>query len=171
MLPVIVISYSLLKIFIYVRSSHNRVSSKTTLRTPASIQSTYPPSTTKEQTFISSTRAKAQRDSIHLAFTLGTIFLVFVTCWVPYALVVLFDPNDTLSLPFYLYVLLLAHLHATVNSIIYGITNNLFRQAYLYVFGRCICHCRIIWQVPPTNMPVTRVTIPRNSGSKMAIDK
>ena len=128
--PVVVISYSFVRIFLYVRASRNRVTD---------LISTADSGHNDKRNII----IPPHRTSVHLAITLAIIFLVFVVCWAPYALLVLIDHQDRLSLPVYLYILLLAHLHASLNCFVYAITNKHFRQAYIFVISQ-ICKCQYI---------------------------
>ena len=133
--PVVVISYSFLRIFLYVRSSRKRVAS-------LAMESSVDNGNKTSNSITSTATAKAQRSSVHLALTLGVIFAVFVVCWSPYALIVVIDMGDKQPLSVYLYILLLAHLHATLNCIVYGVTNRLFRNAYIAVLSHVCCTLR-----------------------------
>jgi len=55
--------------------------------------------------------------------TVFVIFVAFVCCWTPYAVVLLCDSSDTLPLSVHLYTSMIAHLHASLNFAIYGLMN------------------------------------------------
>ena len=58
------------------------------------------------------------------------IFIAFTICWTPYALIVIIDKHDSMSLELHLYFTLLAHSHASLNCILYGAANKNYRNAY-----------------------------------------
>ena len=96
--------------------------------------------------------------SIRVARSLFIIFAIFVLCWAPYALLVLIDFQNQAPLQVHLYILLLAHLHATLNAIIYWVTNKHFRTGYLVVLARLVGQTvkntiRSSINEPPGNMP------------------
>ena len=66
-----------------------------------------------------------------------------------------------------LYVLLLAHVHSSINPIIYGFTNKHFRQGYLMVFERCGSSCARPESVRDTSTKVSSLT---EGNSSMATD-
>ena len=138
--PVAIITYSFVRIFLSVRASRKRVAALSH-QDSQSVTTSNCSKTTKNNS-----RSQAQRSSIHLAITLSVIFLVFVICWTPYALIVVIDMNDKQPLSVYLYILLFAHLHASLNCIVYGVTNRLFRQAYVQVLSKLVCKkfCRFL---------------------------
>ena len=55
------------------------------------------------------------RDSMKLARTLFIIFVVFVGCWSPYALIILLDKNDTYAAELHTYSVLIAHINSSLN--------------------------------------------------------
>ena len=61
---------------------------------------------------------------LHLSLFLFIIFIAFCVCWAPYIVVLLSDESDVFPLTVHLYASLFAHLHASVNFFIYGLTNN-----------------------------------------------
>jgi len=72
--------------------------------------------------------------------TVFIIFIAFVSCWSPYIVVLLYDSSDSLPLPVHLYASMLAHLHASLNFIIYGLMNrNLYADFAAHLL---LCCCR-----------------------------
>ena len=70
------------------------------------------------------------------------IFLAFCICWAPYATVLLADEFDEFPLSVHLYASMIAHLHASVNFFIYGLTNKSLRAGYYdFVVNRLFCCC------------------------------
>jgi len=70
------------------------------------------------------------------------IFIAFCVCWAPYVVVLLSDEFDVFPLSVHLYASMIAHLHASVNFLIYGITNKGLRAGYhdfvvRRLFGLC----------------------------------
>ena len=138
--PVVVISYSFIRIFSYVYASRRRVAALSKMTESPVGDKTNGTNTTGKNGNATIT-SRSQRSSVHLAMTLFISFAVFVICWTPYALIVVIDMGDKQPLSVYLYILLLAHLHASLNSIVYGVTNRLFRQAYINIFTELCCFC------------------------------
>ena len=66
-------------------------------------------------------------------------FAVFTICWTPYAILVVADFSDKLPMPVYLYVVMLAHLHASANWLVYAATNQHFRSGYRLVLSLLTC--------------------------------
>ena len=58
------------------------------------------------------------------------IFIAFCVCWAPYIVVLLSDESDIFPRSIHLYASLCAHLHASVNFFIYGLTNKSLRAGY-----------------------------------------
>jgi len=67
------------------------------------------------------------------------IFAVFCVCWAPYAVVLLSDEFDEFPLSVHLYASMVAHLHASVNFVIYGLTNKGLRAGYRDFVVRRLC--------------------------------
>jgi len=83
--------------------------------------------------------------------TVFIIFIAFVCCWSPYIVVLLYDNSDSLPLPVHMYTSMLAHLHASLNFAIYGLSNREFLARYLH---RLVACCR-------------RQTVPGNAASSV----
>ena len=66
------------------------------------------------------------------------IFIAFVCCWSPYIVVLLYDNSDSLPLPVHVYSSMLAHLHASLNFAIYGLSN---RAHYQRQISRLVACC------------------------------
>ena len=103
--------------------------SKTTATTP-----------TQNKTKHQSKKGKERSQEIKLAKTLFLVFLAFCMCWTPYGLLVLVDIDNEAHMAWYMFAILFAHTSSTLNFIIYGITNQAFRQGYKVflerIFGR-----------------------------------
>ncbi|KAL3851665.1 hypothetical protein ACJMK2_015394 [Sinanodonta woodiana] len=90
--------------------------------------------------FVSSHRKRVTisnrtNDTTQLAKTLFIIYAVFTTCWIPYALAIAADINDTFSHETHSYVATFAHLHPSINWIVYYTTNKNFRTAFNNILG------------------------------------
>jgi len=72
----------------------------------------------------------ATMKTIRQVKTVFIIFVAFVCCWSPYIFVLLYDNSDSLPLYVHLYASMLAHLHASLNFAIYGLSNRTFRAGY-----------------------------------------
>jgi hypothetical protein len=112
-IPSAVIGICYLKIFLYVRSHKKRMRPQKSLY-----------------------GKKTALKSFRLAKTLFIIYAIFVTCWAPYALLIVLDTNDDFPYEFHLIITLFAHLHPSVNWIIYYFTNKRFAASYREVLLR-----------------------------------
>ncbi|OWA51758.1 putative Melatonin receptor type 1A [Hypsibius exemplaris] len=74
-------------------------------------------------------------DDVKLAKTLFAAFLVFLICWLPFSLFVL--AHEPAAIPRWVYVLaiIMAHGNSAVNPILYGVTNEKFREGYRTILG------------------------------------
>ena len=115
--PILIIATSYIKIVTFVVASKKKVAK-----------------ICHNQEYIS----KSRTASLKVAKSLFIIFAIFVICWAPYASVVLIDFQDQAPLEVHLYILLLAHIHATLNAIVYWATNKHFRTGYLIVLARLV---------------------------------
>ncbi|GAU92524.1 hypothetical protein RvY_04595 [Ramazzottius varieornatus] len=80
-------------------------------------------------------KADFKSEDVKLAKTLFAAFLVFFLCWLPFALFVL--AHQPKEIPGWMYVLaiIMAHGNSAVNPILYGLTNENFRNGYRMVLG------------------------------------
>ena len=83
------------------------------------------------------------------------IFIAFCVCWASYTIVLLSDESDILPLSVHLYASLFAHLHASINFFIYGLTNKGLRAGYYdfvvqRLFGIC---CAVVANVKTVYSP------------------
>lgn len=72
------------------------------------------------------------------------VFTGFLICWTPYICILLTDKDDTFSLQSHLFTSMIAHIHASLNFIIYGICNKRIRNAYKVILLSHICHQVVI---------------------------
>lgn len=72
-----------------------------------------------------------REENIRMVRTFLIVVIVFLICWTPYDLLVLFDRTN--SGPKIIYVILLAigHSNSSLNCILYATTNRRFRKGYL----------------------------------------
>ena len=116
-IPVIVIAFSYFSIFLSVHRPQQKIKYAISRRT-----SSY---------------------SSGLARTLFIIYVVFSTCWIPYALLIVLDTNDTFSHEVHLYITVWAHVHPSLNWLVYYFTNTKFEAAFNRIahlnicFGKC----------------------------------
>ena len=69
------------------------------------------------------------------------VFVAFAVCWTPYVCVLLLDREDTYSQQLHLFVSMTAHVHASVNFIIYGCTDHTIRAMYRRIVCNNILCC------------------------------
>ncbi|XP_064608144.1 melatonin receptor type 1B-like [Liolophura sinensis] len=116
--PLVIIAICYLRIYLFVRGSTRKIRD------------------TQEQHM---NLPKKGKNDLKFVRTLFIIFLIFSVCWMPYVIVVLYDKHDRLSSDVHTYVVLLAHINSSMNSVLYGITNRHFRMAYKRLL--CIDKC------------------------------
>lgn len=73
---------------------------------------------------------KERENSIRLAYTLLFIVVMFYICTMPYAIVTIMDKDNVLSQEAYMLTILLLYSNSAINWIIYGLTNQQFREAF-----------------------------------------
>ncbi|XP_061193333.1 melatonin receptor type 1B-A-like [Saccostrea echinata] len=103
-IPVIITGIFYLKIFVTVRKSTKKITEVTC--------------------------ADHNRKSVNLARTLFFIYVIFSLCWIPYALIIVIDRNDTFSYEPHLILTVFGHLHPSINWLVYYFTNTKFRKAF-----------------------------------------
>ncbi|XP_072020953.1 melatonin receptor type 1B-B-like [Amphiura filiformis] len=77
----------------------------------------------------SSEKKRPERD-IKLLKMLFTIFVTFAFCWTLYTLLLVIDYDDNIPDHAYRLAAVLSHTNSSLNSIIYGVMNKNFRDAY-----------------------------------------
>jgi hypothetical protein len=83
------------------------------------------------------------KTSMKQAKMMFIIFLCFTACWLPYILVLLGDRYDTFPAWAHLFGSLTAHLHASINFIIYGVSNRKIRAGYeRFIYKYIVCSRR-----------------------------
>lgn len=116
-IPLIVVGFSYLSIFLKVHRSREKTKTASSRRT-----SSY---------------------SIELAKTLCIIYVIFAACWIPYALLIVLDRDDSFPHEVHVYITVWAHLHPSINWLVYYFTNTKFEAAFNRIahldicFGRC----------------------------------
>lgn len=111
--PSIVIGVCYLKIYLYVRGHKKRMRQQNEGGNSSSLK------------------------SFQLARTLFVIYAVFITCWAPYALLIVLDSKNTYPHEVHVIITMFAHLHPSLNWIIYYFTNKKFAASYREILTRC----------------------------------
>ena len=86
------------------------------------------------------TRATFSR-AVSSSKILITMFIIFLVCWTPYAVVIALDHSDAFSMETHLFVTLIAHAHSCTNFYVYLVLKKSFRS-------QCFAFCRKIKIVP-----------------------
>ncbi|XP_060073462.1 melatonin receptor type 1B-B-like [Ylistrum balloti] len=73
---------------------------------------------------------KAVRKSLHLARTIFVVYAVFSVCWIPFAILMVVDTHNTFSHAIHLFITVFAHLHPSLNWLVYYVTNKKFAVAF-----------------------------------------
>lgn len=116
-IPSLTIGLFYLRIFLFVRQHRRRIAAQTK-------QMRNQPSKSK--------------NAAQLAKTLFVIYAVFVTCWAPYALLIVLDSENSFPHEVHVYVTMFAHLHPSINWFIYYMTNKHFTVAYKQLFRNVV---------------------------------
>lgn len=130
--PLIVVFACYLKIFLFVRAS------KKTLTKFAENDAGNGSEKPAKGTYMETVMNAKRREEIKLAKTLFIVFVVFLFCWGPYAVLVLCDPYDHGPKILYVVVIELGHINSSMNSILYAATNKRFRDGYRQFLGLCL---------------------------------
>ena len=85
-------------------------------------------------------QARREQD-IRMIRTFVLVVIIFVLCWVPYFILVLFDREEKMSTGIYCLSLAIGHTNSSINSILYGATNQKFRRGYKIFLVRYCCRC------------------------------
>lgn len=113
-LTIIVILISYMRIFLFFRNSKRRVA-------------------------VTNASNSSNNSTMRLARSLFCIFIAFVVCWSPYAVLMLSDFEDRCPQVVNLYIIMFAHMHSTLNPYIHVLTNLQFRQAFFLLIRRICC--------------------------------
>ena len=70
-----------------------------------------------------------------LGKTFILIYAVFVTCWAPYALLIVLDLEDSFPHEVHLFITMFAHLHPSINWLIYYLTHRKLALAFCKLLG------------------------------------
>ncbi|XP_046568437.1 melatonin receptor type 1B-B-like [Haliotis rubra] len=84
-------------------------------------------------------KAADLKPSFKLAKTLFIIYLVFSVCWIPYALLIVLDSRDTFQHELHVCIVVFAHLHPSINWLVYYATNRKFHNAFIEILGLDKC--------------------------------
>ncbi|XP_041349566.1 melatonin receptor type 1B-B-like [Gigantopelta aegis] len=121
-IPIVVIGLSYLKIFLRVKASRQRIH-QSRLRT--------------------STSSSNFASSFQLCKTMFIIYIVFATCWAPYALIIVVDHDDSFDYAPHLYIVVWAHMHPSLNWLVYYFTNMKFQRAFDSILFITRCRRRV----------------------------
>ncbi|OWF44003.1 melatonin receptor type 1B-B-like [Mizuhopecten yessoensis] len=133
--PVLVTGISYINLYIYVLNSQKRVQQYSTM-TPTSenkdhdkneSEKTNHPDNHSNQPFI---HRISVRKSLHLARTIFVVYAVFSICWIPFAILMVVDTHNTFAHAVHLYITVFAHLHPSLNWLVYYATNKKFAVAF-----------------------------------------
>jgi hypothetical protein len=82
------------------------------------------------------THQKFQKHKIDLKFSIGLFLsiLLFVFTYVPFAIILMIDYNDTLPAAYHLYGLVLMRINSCLNPLLYGLTNTVFRKGFQNIY-------------------------------------
>ncbi|KAL8614760.1 hypothetical protein ACOMHN_055317 [Nucella lapillus] len=83
----------------------------------------------------------SQRSTMKLARTLFIIYVVFSACWLPFAVLLLVEDGEVTSQSLHLIIVAWAHLHPSLNCLVYYNTHSKFRGAFRKLLHLDTC-CR-----------------------------
>ncbi|KAH3862551.1 hypothetical protein DPMN_025518 [Dreissena polymorpha] len=104
-------------------------------------------------------------ESLRSSKTLLVIFIAFVVCWTPYAIVTALDVENAFPMELHLFITLLAHLHSSLNFTIYMSFNKTFRRTVMTM----LC-CRVSSRSSRSSMGTSETSDSVKSGSKFSHD-
>ncbi|XP_054748060.2 melatonin receptor type 1C-like [Lytechinus pictus] len=116
-LPIVVISFSYICIYIYAYSSSHE------LKKFAGSSSMKP-----------RMKKKLRQTDVKLLRSISILLLAYTIFWFPASLLTLVDSDHVVPDSVYMSVAFLAHFNSSVNSVIYGMTNENFRKGYKKFF-------------------------------------
>lgn len=77
--------------------------------------------------------------SVRIAAGLFGSFALFTLCWFPYGLVLAVDKHDVFNRNVYMFTMAVAHLHSSMNPVLYALTNPAFKIGYKQLFCAILC--------------------------------
>ncbi|XP_041349569.1 melatonin receptor type 1B-B-like [Gigantopelta aegis] len=149
--PIIITGASYLKMFLHVRSVRAKVHQTRTTNGVAN--------------------GPTRTPSFQLAKTLFVIYIVFSVCWIPYALLIVLDKDNTVSHELHVGIVVWAHLHPSLNWLVYYYTNKKFHRAFLSLLciNKC-CPSAVVGDatmVSETRMQPSTIAVSGSNGKKM----
>ena len=103
--------------------------------------------------------AQAPNMQLGVAKTLFLVYAAFVAFWAPYALIMVIDVNDTFSHEAHVIITTFAHLHPSVNWIIYLSTQKRFADAYRSILTICWRDSRLRQSVSTTQLMSKQINL------------
>ncbi|CAG2253014.1 unnamed protein product [Mytilus edulis] len=110
--PLIVVGMSYLRLFYYVRNKRKQIVSRENV-------------------------PNIDNRSLRLAKTIFIAYAIFSTCWMPFATLLVADSDDTFPHEVHLFITVFAHLHPSINWLIYYNTNGNFKAGFHKIFRIC----------------------------------
>ena len=80
-----------------------------------------------------------KKEDMQLAVTLFLTFLTFLVMWLPYMTAVAIDHEYSWPKQVYVITVTMGHSNSFLNSIIYGVSNPLFRRGYSVFLHKLFC--------------------------------
>ena len=81
-----------------------------------------------------------KKEDMQLAITLFLTFVTFMVMWLPYMTAVAVDLQNSWPKQVYVITVTMGHSNSFLNSVIYGVSNPMFRQGYSVFLQKL--HCR-----------------------------
>ncbi len=115
--PMILVSYCYVRIFLFAKKSKQRLKNLTK----------------------SDGRSQIKTTDLRLLKSIGSIWIMFMLMWTPYATIVIFDFKGNWPQWFFVLSICLAHTNSSINSALYAATNRNFREGYAILIRRLFC--------------------------------
>ena len=87
------------------------------------------------QKTISQKQPTMRRLKLQVFKSMFIIYVVFIICWAPYALIMVIDINNTFSHEAHIYITAFAHLHPSINWLVYFNTQKKFALAFRQILS------------------------------------
>ncbi|XP_076091481.1 melatonin receptor type 1B-A-like [Mytilus galloprovincialis] len=108
-IPLTVVGISYFKLFLFVRNKRKQVTSK-------------------------NSASNIDNKSLRLAKAIFIVYAVFSICWIPFAILLVADTDDTFSHEIHLCITVFAHFHPSFNFFIYYFSNRKFKSDFHKLF-------------------------------------
>ena len=124
MCPLLFMTYCNIRIFMTILASKNRIK--------------HHHNRMMVQSEVRHIRYQSWKEGAKASRSLIIVFIAFAICWLPYTILILIDMKDRLSFEVHLWFTWMAHLHSSINFVVYLVSYTKFRERLILLFSRQI---------------------------------